>query len=53
MIMFSSIRTHHGAKSLFLAMILVALLMMPLACASTGQQRRLNEVKSEVEATCS
>jgi hypothetical protein len=32
-------------------MILVALLVLPLACASTGQQRRLDEVKSQVEAT--
>jgi hypothetical protein len=51
MIMFSPVRTHQGAKSLSLATILVVLLMMPLACASTGQQRRLYEVKSEVEAT--
>jgi hypothetical protein len=32
-------------------MISVALLLMPLACASTGQQRSLSEVKEEVEAT--
>jgi hypothetical protein len=25
--------------------------MLPLACASTGQQRRINKVKEEVEAT--
>jgi len=32
-------------------MILVAVLMLPLACASIGQKGKLNEVKSKVEAT--
>jgi len=30
---------------------LVGLLVLPLACASFGQKKRLNEVKSKVEAT--
>jgi hypothetical protein len=50
MIMFSSVREHQRAPSLVSAMILVAVLMLPLACASTGQKRRLNEVKSKVES---
>ena len=51
MVMFPSVRPHQRATSLFSALILVALLILPLACASTGQKRRLNEVKSKVEAT--
>ena len=51
MVMFPSVRAHQSATSLFSALILVALLILPLACASIGQKRRLNEVKSKVEAT--
>ena len=51
MVMFPSVRPHQRATSLFSALILVVLLILPLACASTGQKRRLNEVKSKVEAT--
>jgi hypothetical protein len=51
MVMFPSVRAHQSATSLFSALILVALLILPLACASSGQKRRLNEVKSKVEAT--
>ena len=50
MVMFPSVRPHQRTTSLFSALILVVLLMLPLACASTGQQRRLNEVKSKVES---
>ena len=39
------------ARSLFSAILLFALLILPLACASISQKRRLNEVKSNVEAT--
>jgi hypothetical protein len=49
--MFQSVRPHQRATSLFSALILVALLILPLACASTGPKRRLDEVKSKVEAT--
>ena len=51
MIMLSSVRAHKRAASHLSTMILLTLLMLPLACASIGQQRRLNEVKSKVEAT--
>jgi hypothetical protein len=34
-----------------LATILVGLLVLPLSCASFGQKRKLNEVKSKIEAT--
>jgi len=51
MIRFPSCKTHQRATSFFSAMLLGVLLMLPLACASIGQQRRLNEVKSKVEAT--
>jgi hypothetical protein len=51
MVMFPSVRAHQSATSFFSALILVALLILPLACASIGQKRRLNEVKSKVEAT--
>ena len=51
MVMFPSVRAHQSATSLFSALILVALLILPLACASIGQKRRLNEVKAKVEAT--
>ena len=50
MVMFPSVRPHQRTTSLFSALILVVLLVLPLACASTGQQRRLNEVKSKVES---
>jgi hypothetical protein len=49
--MFPAVRPHQRATSLFSALILVALLILPLACDSTGQKQRLNEVKSKVEAT--
>jgi hypothetical protein len=51
MIMFRSVKAHQGSTSLFSALILVALLILPLACASIGQKGKLNEVKSKVEAT--
>ena len=51
MIMFRSVKAHQRAASRLSTMILITLLMLPLACASIGQQRRLNEVKSKVEAT--
>ncbi len=51
MITFPSVRSHQRATSLFSAMILVALLMLPLACASVGQKRSLKKVKAEFEAT--
>ena len=51
MILFPAVRTNRSARSLFLIMISVALLMMPVACASTGRQRSVSEVKEEVEAT--
>ena len=51
MVMFRSVRPQQRTTSLFSALILVVLLVLPLACASTGQKRRLNEVKSKVEAT--
>ena len=50
MIMFRSVKAHQRAASRLSTMILITLLMLPLACASTGQKRRLNEVKSKVEA---
>ena len=50
MVMFPSVRPHQRTTSFFLALILVVLLVLPLACASTGQKRRLNEVKSKVES---
>ena len=45
------VKTHQSSTSLLSALILVALLMLPLACASVGQKGKLNEVKSKVEAT--
>jgi hypothetical protein len=51
MIMFLSLRKNQSAASLFLPIILVVLLILPLSCASFGQKRKLNEVKSKVEAT--
>ena len=51
MIMFRSVKTHQRAASRLSTMILITLLMLPLACASIGQKRRLNEVKAKVEAT--
>ena len=51
MIMFPSVKAHQRATSLFSAMILVALLMLPLACASVGQKQNLKKVKSEIEGT--
>ena len=51
MITTTPVKTHQGSTSLFSALILVALLILPLACASIGQKGKLNEVKSKVEAT--
>jgi hypothetical protein len=50
MIMFPSVRPHQRTTSFLSALVLVVLLVLPLACASTGQKRRLNEVKSKVES---
>ncbi len=51
MIVFPSVRAYQRATGLVSAMILVAVLMLPLACASVGQKRNLKKVKSEVEGT--
>ncbi len=51
MIKFQSVRAHQRASSLSSAMILVALLMLPLACATIGKQRSLKKVKAEFEGT--
>jgi hypothetical protein len=51
MIVFPSVRAYQRATGPVSAMILVAVLMLPLACASIGQKGKLNEVKSKVEAT--
>jgi hypothetical protein len=51
MITTALVNSNQRAPSLVSAMILVALLMLPLACASIGQKGKLNEVKSKVEAT--
>ena len=51
MVMLPSVRAHQRAASHLSTMILIALLMLPLACASIGQKGKLNEVKSKVEAT--
>lgn len=51
MIRLLSVRENQSASRHFLAIILVGLLVLPLACASFGQKRKLNEVKSKVEAT--
>ena len=42
-----------GCRGTFLiaALIMIALLMLPLACATIGQQRSLKKVKAEFEAT--
>jgi hypothetical protein len=45
-----SVKTHQHSTTFFSAMTLIVLLILPLACASTGQKRRLDEVKSKVEA---
>lgn len=50
MVMFLSVTPYQRTTSFFSAITLVVLLILPLACASTGQKRRLNEVKSKVEA---
>lgn len=44
-------RAHQCFLSFFSAVVLIALLILPLACASFGQKRKLNEVKSKIEAT--
>ena len=51
MIKFPSVRAHQSATSFFSAMILVALLVLPLACKPVDQQQSLNEVKAKFEAT--
>ena len=51
MIKFRSVRAHQRVTSLLSAMILVALLMMPLSCASICKYRSINKVKAEFEAT--
>jgi hypothetical protein len=48
---FPSPRAHQRAVSFFSAIILIAMLILPLACASISQKRRLDEVMSNVEAT--
>jgi len=48
---FLSVRIQQRVKSLFSVMILVALLMLPLACATIGKQPSINEVKAKVEGT--
>ena len=51
MIKFLSVRAHKHVTSLLSAMIVTALLMMPLSCASIGKQRSLKEVKAKIEGT--
>ncbi len=51
MIMFPLVRASQRSASLFSGILLVALFILPMACASISQQRRLNEVKAKVEAT--
>ena len=51
MIMLPTVKARQRVTGLFSAMFLVAFLMLPLACASFGQKRKLNEVKAKVEAT--
>ena len=51
MVMLPSVRAHQRAASHLSTMILIALLMLPLACASVGQKQNLKKVKSEIEGT--
>lgn len=51
MIMLPTVKALQRVKGLFSAIFLSAVLMLPLACASTSQQRSLSEVKEEIEAT--
>ena len=51
MVVFPSVRAYLRTTDYLLTMTLIALLMLPLACASIGQKGKLNEVKSKVEAT--
>ncbi len=51
MIKFLSVRAHQHVTSLLSAMIVTALLMMPLSCASISKQRSLKKVKAEFEAS--
>jgi hypothetical protein len=51
MIKFLSVRAHQHVTSLLSAMIVTALLMMPLSCESIGKQPSLKEVKAKVEGT--
>jgi hypothetical protein len=51
MIMLPSVRARKRTADHLLSMTLLVLLMLPLACASIGQEGKLNQVKSKVEAT--
>ena len=51
MIMLPSFKARQRVMGLLSAMFLIAVLMLPLACASTSQQRSLSDVKEEIEAT--
>jgi hypothetical protein len=51
MIKFLSVRAHQHVTNLLSAMILVALLMMPLSCAKISKQPSLKEVKAKIEGT--
>ena len=51
MITTTPVKAHQPFTNLFSILILVALLMLPLACASIGKKGKLNEVRSKVEAT--
>lgn len=46
----SPVKTHRRSATFLSAMILIALLVLPLSCASMGQKRKLNEAKSKVES---
>ena len=51
MIMLPTVKARQRVTGLFSAMILIAVLMLPLACASISKQRNLSKVKGQVEAT--
>ncbi|UCF00662.1 MAG: hypothetical protein JSV14_09585 [Deltaproteobacteria bacterium] len=51
MFMLSSVKARQRVTNLFSVMILIAVLVLPLACASISKERSLTEVKGEVEAT--
>ena len=46
-----SVKTNQSASRHFLAIIFFIFLVLPLAYASLGQKRKLNEVKAKVEGT--